>query len=290
MNTGNTQIPSDKFLGNLCRNGHDWNQTGKSLRYINRKKPKCVQCEKESQERRNRRFRERYKNDADLRARICSERKAYREATGYKYCKEYNSRPDVRARSIEYKKQRRIRLGGLSKEDRQTEFAIRKLRRHLERLKIPTVADLVSAEQERYDQKQKQKLGLILYDRQKAKLRKAIEKDCAHFGNISRSQMKKRWSDFDFSFAYCGHKPANPAELEVEHVVPISKRGPHTLSNIVPACKACNASKRSHDMVKWYRKQLFYDKKREARIKEILALTPYPEKQLELLHHWQVAG
>lgn len=296
MHTGNTEIPSNKFLGKLCRNGHDWNGTGKSLRYINGKIQRCVQCEserkrsEESKKQRNARFRERYNSDPALRARISAQRKAIRVATDYKYSREYSRRPDVREKANEYKRQRRIRLGGLSKQDRQAEFDMRKVTRHLEKLKVLTVADLICAEQERYDRRENAKFGLLLYNRQKAKLRKAIERDCAHFGNISRSEMIKRWSVFDCSCAYCGHKPVNPAELEVEHVVPISQGGPHTLSNIVPACNACNRSKSKHDMTKWYRKQPFYDKTKEKRIKEVLSLTPYPERQLELLHHWQVAS
>lgn len=291
MHTGNTEIPSNKFLGKLCCKGHDWNGTGKSLRYV-RNAQKCVQCEKDRRstpafkEHRNKVMRERYQQDPELRRHICAKRKKQRDATG----NEYSKRPYVREKHKAYMKRRRLELGGLSKEDRRTEWAIRKLHRHLKELKVLTVADLVEQEQNLYDKSEYSNFGLTLYGRQKAKLRKAMAKGNSHFGHISRAEMIKRWKDFDNSCAYCGHKPADPLELEVEHVQPISKGGPHTLSNIVPACKACNTSKHKHDMVKWYRKQPFYDKKRETHIKQVLASTPYPEQQLELLHQWQVAG
>lgn len=291
MHTSNTEIPSNKFLGKLCSKGHDWNGTGKSLRFV-KNAQRCVECEKQRRstpayrEHRNKVMRERYQQDSDLRQHICARAKRRRDATG----NEYSKRPHVRARNNEYNRKRRIRLGGLSWEDRQTEYAMRKLYRHLKQLKLITVVDLVAIEQERYDKEQKSTFGLTLYNRQKAKLRKAMAKGNSHFGNISRAEMIKRWNDFDNSCAYCGYKPLKASELEVEHVQPISQGGPHTLSNIVPACKSCNMSKHKHDMIKWYRKQPFYDKKREAYIKQVLASTPYPEQQLELLHQWQVAG
>ncbi len=41
--------------------------------------------------------------------------------------------------------------------------------------------------------------------------------------------------------AYCGSPNANT----MDHVVPISKGGLHTLLNVVPACKSCNSSKKA---------------------------------------------
>lgn len=45
---------------------------------------------------------------------------------------------------------------------------------------------------------------------------------------------------YGFRCAYCG---CTPAVLHQEHVVPLSRGGNHTLSNIVPACGSCNARK-----------------------------------------------
>lgn len=291
MHTSITEIPSNKFLGKLCSKGHDWNGTGKSLRFV-KNAQRCVQCEKERKstssfkERRNKARRERYQQDHEFRERLCAKRKEQRDATG----NEYSKRPYVREKHKAYMKRRRLELGGLSKEDRLAEWATRKLKRHLKELKVLTVADLVLAEQERYDESEDIRFRYTLYQRQKSKFRKAMAKGCTHSRNISGVDMVKRWREFDNSCAYCGHKPADPSELEVEHVVPISQGGPNLLSNIVPACNSCNRSKHKHDMLKWYRKQPFYDKKREAHIKQVLAATPYPEQQLELLHQWQVAG
>jgi 5-methylcytosine-specific restriction endonuclease McrA len=43
--------------------------------------------------------------------------------------------------------------------------------------------------------------------------------------------------------AYCGKKFA-PAELTMDHVVPIARGGRSTRGNVVPACKPCNNEKK----------------------------------------------
>ena len=48
--------------------------------------------------------------------------------------------------------------------------------------------------------------------------------------------------------AYCGR---DGVRLEKEHVVPLSKGGPTTADNIVPACRSCNASKHTKMLNDW---------------------------------------
>ncbi len=48
--------------------------------------------------------------------------------------------------------------------------------------------------------------------------------------------------------AYCG---VTGVRLEREHVVPLTRGGSHTKSNIVPACRTCNASKNSRTPQEW---------------------------------------
>ena len=45
---------------------------------------------------------------------------------------------------------------------------------------------------------------------------------------------------YDYCCAYC-HKKFK--RLQQDHVIPISKGGPHVCWNIVPACRSCNSSK-----------------------------------------------
>jgi predicted nucleic acid-binding Zn-ribbon protein len=48
--------------------------------------------------------------------------------------------------------------------------------------------------------------------------------------------------------AYCFDSVAN---LTMDHIAPLKKGGPHTKSNIAPACLSCNSSKRDKDLMKW---------------------------------------
>ena len=41
---------------------------------------------------------------------------------------------------------------------------------------------------------------------------------------------------------YCG-KTVPPAELTMDHVVPVARGGRSERGNVVPCCRACNASK-----------------------------------------------
>lgn len=57
---------------------------------------------------------------------------------------------------------------------------------------------------------------------------------------------------FDHRCAYCPSQcslcKTGTHELTQDHVWPLSKGGPHTASNIVPACRSCNASKNAGDV------------------------------------------
>lgn len=113
-----------------------------------------------------------------------------------------------------------------------------------------------------------------LYHRQKSKHYKALRRGNAS-ELISGQSLLQRWRQFDHCCAYCGAAEHRSAELEIEHVVPISKGGPHLLSNIVPACTSCNSSKRRQELETWMRQQPFFDQGRLDRIK-LLCQFPKP--------------
>lgn len=48
---------------------------------------------------------------------------------------------------------------------------------------------------------------------------------------------------------YCG----GSKDLTWDHLIPTSMGGPNTISNHVPACRSCNASKSNRDVLTWYR-------------------------------------
>ena len=67
---------------------------------------------------------------------------------------------------------------------------------------------------------------------------------------------------------YCGHK----SPLEMEHFIPVTSGGGFTASNIIPACRSCNASKHDKDFFEFYPKYKYYSKERENKILKFLGL------------------
>lgn len=57
--------------------------------------------------------------------------------------------------------------------------------------------------------------------------------------------LKKAWG---YKCAYCN---CTPTALTQDHVVPVTKGGEHTISNIVPACQSCNSAKGNRDVVEF---------------------------------------
>lgn len=71
---------------------------------------------------------------------------------------------------------------------------------------------------------------------------------------------------FNNECAYCGEK----CDLEQDHFIPVTKGGGYTKSNIIPACRSCNASKNNNDFYEWYSNKNFYSKDREEYIRKYL--------------------
>jgi 5-methylcytosine-specific restriction endonuclease McrA len=183
---------------------------------------------------------------------------------------------------------------------------------HLKGMKpAPTVADMVAAESENawsyekiefiesggteeewekeakrryYRLKMETDPEYVLYHRQKSKRRKAQMRGSVAI-QLTGKQVKARFAEFGNCCAYCGvDLLALPKrERVIEHVVPISKHGPHALGNIVPACKQCNASKHNHDAESWYRQQPFFCERRWKKISRVLGWSRSSVGQLALL-------
>jgi len=52
--------------------------------------------------------------------------------------------------------------------------------------------------------------------------------------------------------AYCGNRSD---QLQRDCMLPISRGGRYTLSNVVPACRSCNASKCNAEVTTWLRRK-----------------------------------
>jgi 5-methylcytosine-specific restriction endonuclease McrA len=51
---------------------------------------------------------------------------------------------------------------------------------------------------------------------------------------------------------YCGQS----GKMTMDHVIPVSRGGRHSIGNLVPACQSCNFSKHNHTIMEWRLKKL----------------------------------
>ncbi|CYX44282.1 HNH endonuclease [Streptococcus suis] len=81
-----------------------------------------------------------------------------------------------------------------------------------------------------------------------------------------QSLTEKEWN---ICLAYFGHRCAYCAKTEnmtKDHLDPLQNGGELSFSNVVPACKSCNSSKKDNQWLSWYQKQDFYNHEKARKI------------------------
>lgn len=68
---------------------------------------------------------------------------------------------------------------------------------------------------------------------------------------ITRMEWEAIKVAYNFKCAYCG---CEPIEITQDHVIPISKGGEDSASNIVPVCQTCNKRKNNLDVAEFIRR------------------------------------
>lgn len=71
----------------------------------------------------------------------------------------------------------------------------------------------------------------------------------AAINDFTAADWRALLTEYDNRCAYCGCA-SDP--LTQDHVIPLSRSGNHTKSNIVPACKSCNSSKGGKTPAEWH--------------------------------------
>ena len=77
--------------------------------------------------------------------------------------------------------------------------------------------------------------------------KKRAKRAGAQLHQFMASELELRMSVFGFACAYCG----GPFQ-DVDHVKPLSRGGPHCLSNLRPSCEPCNSRKHAKDHKSWF--------------------------------------
>lgn len=280
--------PKNQTLGKLCPYGHSWNGMNASLRTWK----KCVECQKTKSAEKSR-LKPRKTNqrwDPELRKLPAAERR-----------KEYKRkvRQALREQGLTCKGKSPLRANGAKPRDRNRDRQASGLQKAIRNAgRLPTVAKLVMVEQRRYWEENHEAHAqhrrqwrvelwrfkyltnpvLRAYNREKSKRRKAQMRG-GHAIKVTAAQLRQRFAQFGNTCAYCG----TGGDLHIEHVVPISRGGTHTLGNVLPACQRCNYSKRAQDVSAWYLSQPFFSQPRWRRIGRVLGWGSGSPAQLTLL-------
>ena len=78
--------------------------------------------------------------------------------------------------------------------------------------------------------------------------RRAAKQSAERAERVSAAEWKRIIGACHGRCLYCG---SAAAELQVDHVIPLSRRGAHAVGNLVPACGACNRRKSALEPVEW---------------------------------------
>jgi 5-methylcytosine-specific restriction endonuclease McrA len=63
-----------------------------------------------------------------------------------------------------------------------------------------------------------------------------------------------QWAALKAAWGGCAYCGADDSQLQKDCMLPISRGGRYTLSNVVPACRSCNASKCNTEVTTWLRR------------------------------------
>ncbi|BAZ19394.1 HNH endonuclease (plasmid) [Kalymmatonema gypsitolerans NIES-4073] len=228
-----TEFNSEKFyLGRLCKRGHDFNQTGLSLRRLDNSD--CLECMAERDK--------------------TSERKAYQK----QWRKDNRKRLQAQARKRYQDNPERFRA-----KNRKTYWSNpEKWRKYAREWHHANMNDAIRVRQRIYRTLNKHRYKFYKHKRRAFLKRSQIEK-------ITQSHIDAMLKTFDECCAYCG-KSLNSV-VTIDHVIPLSKSGNHTMQNLLPCCMSCNQSKNNSDMIDWYSERDFFTSERLIKICEYLA-------------------
>jgi len=80
-------------------------------------------------------------------------------------------------------------------------------------------------------------------ERGKETARGCVRRRRARQAQVEHPLTSQEWQvvlkKYDYKCVYCGSKK----RIEMDHIVPLSKGGKHSIQNVLPACRSCNAEK-----------------------------------------------
>lgn len=290
---------ASKFmLGTLCKYGHEWGNTGKSLRYL-KATHNCLECNKIANKQRFlKETAQRHEGVKYLPSCNCAKCMTARRQERAELARQLppfntdlmqlgrlcdrNHDYHGSGKSLRYIKDRGCVECGKQKQREDKErfraYARTSYYRHYERniLRGKRYRDanreklrardrmrwILNPEKEsaRHKLYLRSEQGKRNNARKKFARRAKIKK--AHKAPYSNQELRDRLTLFDSACAYCGSHD----RITIDHFIPISKGGPDCLSNLLPCCQPCNSRKLNQDPEKWFKAQSFYSQKRWRQI------------------------
>jgi 5-methylcytosine-specific restriction endonuclease McrA len=74
-------------------------------------------------------------------------------------------------------------------------------------------------------------------------------------GRVEHDLSAAQWTALKAAWGGCAYCGASTTTLQRDCVLPLSRGGRYTLSNIVPVCRSCNASKCNAEVTGWLRRR-----------------------------------
>jgi 5-methylcytosine-specific restriction endonuclease McrA len=67
---------------------------------------------------------------------------------------------------------------------------------------------------------------------------------------VANDLTRQEWSSIvEYFGSQCAYCLRSDQPITIDHIEPIARGGPHSASNVVPACRRCNSSKRHHSLL-----------------------------------------
>lgn len=244
------------YLGSLCKRSHDWNSTGKSLRYKPSRIGTCVECHKIigkayalNHPEKCRKARRKYEELNP--EKVAESRRKYR----------LNNPEKIKANSQKF---------ALLNPEKVRGYRLASYYRHHE--------NRTAKHREYMKTEEGRKANL------RAAYKRRAKNKSVHAVEISAQQKSERLLEFNHQCAYCEKTldTSDSALYHWDHFIALSQGGSDCIGNFVPACIFCNLSKWNRDPWQWYSKQSFFSKKRWCAILKVLGKTHNTYNQLPL--------
>jgi 5-methylcytosine-specific restriction endonuclease McrA len=149
---------------------------------------------------------------------------------------------DHKAYNVEYRAthKKEIRLYNRNNLERSREYGKRNYANHREQALAKQTARNAQRREELRHYAKEYKVAHPEETRAAEKARRARKLN-APINDFTARQWQEMQAAYDNRCIYCGKRCKG--HLTQDHITPLSKRGSHTRSNIVPACRPCNCKK-----------------------------------------------